>query len=85
MEALVGASYKEKALVYRCINVSGWPGLCGLGGGLPAGAAGGGVALGAGAGARYCQQAHRELHQIVHSHIILYQYIDKYTLLRTNI
>ena len=72
-------------LVYRCINVSGWPGLCGLGGGLPAGAAGGGVALGAGAGARHRQQAHRELHQIVI--IVLYQYInyDKYTLLRTNI
>ena len=68
MEALEGASFKDNALVYQCINVSGWSGLSGLGGGLPPGAAGGGVALGAGAGARHRQQAHRELHQIVHSH-----------------
>ena len=73
MEVLVVASYKDKALVYRCINVRGWPGLCGLGGGLPAGAAGGGVALGPGAGARHRQQAHRELHQIVHSSLSIYQ------------
>ena len=59
MEALEGASYKDNALVYQCINVSGWSGLSSLGGGLPAGAAGGGVALGPGAGARYSQQAHR--------------------------
>ena len=73
MEALEGASFKDNALlVYQCRNVSGWSGLSSLGGGLPAGAAGGGVALGPGAGARHSQQAHRELHQIVNSS--LYQY-----------
>ena len=73
MEALEGASFKDNALVYQCRNVSGWSGLSSLGGGLPAGAAGGGVALGAGAGARHSQQAHRELHQIVNSSLSIYQ------------
>ena len=73
MKALEVASYKDNALVYQCRNASGWSGLSGLGGGLPAGAAGGGVALGAGAGARYSQQAHRELHQIVNSSLSIYQ------------